>query len=155
MSSAGWGGRGRKKRPPGCAAAAAAADRDPGDQASLLRRSLQRGAAPLLQLLRLLVVQLGAVLLWLYGRLLVLLPAGRAAAAAAAVGGQVSSDLPADGSSSSRQVQDSDRVWNHHKQAFEYISVALRIDEEEKGGEWFMSYWVLCCGVFKIGLNCV
>ncbi|CAL8334234.1 unnamed protein product [Lota lota] len=130
MSSAGWGGRGRKKRFPG----AAPSDRDTCDQASLLRRSLHYGAYPLLavlSLLRLLVVQLSAVLPWLYGRLAPAVLAGRAA-------GQVS-----DQRGDSKQVQDSDRVWNHHKQAFEYISVALRIDEEEKGGpklqavEWY------------------
>ena len=26
-----------------------------------------------------------------------------------------------------------ERIRNHHKQAFEYISVALRIDEDDKG----------------------
>uniref|UniRef100_A0A8C5FHI0 microtubule-severing ATPase n=1 Tax=Gadus morhua TaxID=8049 RepID=A0A8C5FHI0_GADMO len=83
-----------------------------------------------LSLLRLLVVQLSAILLWLYGRLVPAVLTGRTA-------GHVS-DQPGD----SQQVQDSDRVWNHHKQAFEYISVALRIDEEEKGPklqavEWY------------------
>ncbi|CAL8389891.1 unnamed protein product [Arctogadus glacialis] len=129
MSSAGWGGRGRKKRLPG----AAPSDRDTCDQTSLLQRSLHYGAYPLLavlSLLRLLVVQLSAILLWLYGRLVPAVLTGRTA-------GHVS-----DQRGDSQQVQDSDRVWNHHKQAFEYISVALRIDEEEKGPklqavEWY------------------
>ncbi|CAL8329423.1 unnamed protein product [Merluccius merluccius] len=136
MSSAGGGGRGRKKR-------FSSDPHDPRDPPPpppplllLPRRGglLSRGAAPLLALLaplRLLVSRLCAVLLWLCGRLALTRTTGTAAWRAKDPVGQ-----------GQGQVQDSDRVRNHHKQAFEYISVALRIDEEEKGPklqavEWY------------------
>lgn len=39
-------------------------------------------------------------------------------------------------------------IRNYHKQAFGYISNALRIDEDDTGlFVVFRSYWLICCGV--------
>lgn len=48
----------------------------------------------------------------------------------------------------SKNKDNSEVIRNYHKQAFEYISNALRIDEDDKGllvvlGSW----WLICCSM--------
>lgn len=128
MSSTG-GRSSRKKR--------AAADRDSCDPPVSSHKSsgLHIIVSPLravLSLLRLVAVYCGIVLVWLYERLT---PLGMAARSKQRTDGQ--GDVKG-----SEEYNDGERIKNHHKQAFEYISLALRIDEDEKGQkdqavEWY------------------
>ena len=127
MSSTG-GRSSRRKR-------GAAADRDASDQVQPPPHKisiLHLVGSPLravLSLLRLVAVYCGIVLAWLYERL-TLRRRGMAAR---------SRQRLADGQGDSikggeeEYNNDGDRIKNYHKQAFEYISLALRIDEDEKG----------------------
>uniref|UniRef100_A0A4W5MEK8 Fidgetin-like protein 1 n=1 Tax=Hucho hucho TaxID=62062 RepID=A0A4W5MEK8_9TELE len=115
------GGRGsRKKRGP----AGSPPDRGATcDQVSLHKRNLYYFSYPLLALfavLRVLVLHFGELFAWLCERM---------SRAMAARPKQRAADEHAD------KVCEQDigeQIRNHHKQAFEYISVALRIDEDDK-----------------------
>ncbi|KAM4603661.1 spastin [Polymixia lowei] len=118
------GGRGRRKRggsPP---------DRLTCDQVAP-RRSLYYLACPLLavfSLCRFVAVHFVFLLYRLYEQL---------------ARGMAARPKPRADEQGSRELEDGgERVRNHHKQAFEYISVALRIDEDDKGQkqqavEWY------------------
>uniref|UniRef100_A0A674AT27 Spastin n=1 Tax=Salmo trutta TaxID=8032 RepID=A0A674AT27_SALTR len=116
------GGRGsRKKRGP------AGSPPDGGatcDQVSLHKRNLYYFSYPLLALfavLRVLVLHFGELFAWLCERM------SRAMAARP-------KQRAADEHANKVCEQDiGEQIRNHHKQAFEYISVALRIDEDDKG----------------------
>lgn len=116
------GGRGsRKKRGP------AGSPPDGGatcDQVSLHKRNVYYFFYPLLALfavLRVLVLHFGELFAWLYERM------SRAMAARP-------KQRAADEHANKVCEQDiGEQIRNHHKQAFEYISVALRIDEDDKG----------------------
>lgn len=41
-------------------------------------------------------------------------------------------------------------IKNYHKQAFEYISRALRIDEDDTGLLFYIFFFVLCDGVIDL-----
>lgn len=111
------GGRGRKKR-----GAGSTPDGDTCDQVTLHKRNLYYFSFPLLALFglfRFLVVHFGVCFAWLCERL---------SQAMAARPKQKADELE------NKVCEDSDEpIRNHHKQAFEYISVALRIDEDDKG----------------------
>ncbi|XP_021423890.1 spastin isoform X2 [Oncorhynchus mykiss] len=115
------GGRGsRKKRGP------AGSPPDGGatcDQVSLHKRNLYYFSYPLLALfavLRVLVLHFGELFAWLCERM------SRAMAARP-------KQRAADEHANKVCEQDiGEQIRNHHKQAFEYISVALRIDEDDK-----------------------
>ncbi|XP_066553302.1 spastin isoform X2 [Amia ocellicauda] len=112
------GGRGRKKK--GSAGSSASPEGDAPDQVSLHRRNLYYFSYPLLAvfaLLRLLALHLGVLFAWLCERM------SRSMAAKS----QRPPELGKEGE------DDGVRIRNHHKKAFEYISVALRIDEDDKG----------------------
>uniref|UniRef100_A0A4W5MEF1 microtubule-severing ATPase n=1 Tax=Hucho hucho TaxID=62062 RepID=A0A4W5MEF1_9TELE len=125
------GGRGsRKKRGP----AGSPPDRGATcDQVSLHKRNLYYFSYPLLALfavLRVLVLHFGELFAWLCERM---------SRAMAARPKQRAADEHAD------KVCEQDigeQIRNHHKQAFEYISVALRIDEDDKG---MFSVTTDCC----------
>ncbi|XP_041740373.2 spastin isoform X2 [Coregonus clupeaformis] len=115
------GGRGsRKKRGP---AGSPPDGGDTCDQVSLHKRTLYYFSYPLLALfavLRVLVLHFGVLFAWLCERL------SRAMAARP-------KQRAADEHVIKVCEQDSgEQIRNHHKQAFEYISVALRIDEDDK-----------------------
>ncbi|XP_035634811.1 spastin-like isoform X2 [Oncorhynchus keta] len=115
------GGRGsRKKRGP------AGSPPDGGatcDQVSLHKRNLYYFSYPLLALfavLRVLVLHFGELFVWLCERM------SRSMAARP-------KQRAADEHANKVCEQDiGEQIRNHHKQAFEYISVALRIDEDDK-----------------------
>lgn len=47
----------------------------------------------------------------------------------------------------SKNKDNSEVIGNYHKQAFGYISNALRIDEDDKGLLVLGSWWLMCCGM--------
>ncbi|XP_041106790.1 spastin-like isoform X1 [Polyodon spathula] len=114
-------GRGKKKK--GSAGTASSPpEGDAPDQVSLHKRNLYYFSYPLLAvfaLLRVLALHLGILFAWFRERLTRIMAAKNKSPAAAAVGKESEGDC--------------ERVRNYHKQAFEYISVALRIDENDKG----------------------
>lgn len=117
------GGRGRKKK--GSAytspSPSTAPEGDAPDQVSPHKRNLFYFSYPLLAvfaLFRIIALYSGILFAWVCERL------SRAMAARA--------KQPEDVCSA--EYEDSgELIRNHHKQAFEYISVALRIDEDDKG----------------------
>ncbi|XP_035262226.1 spastin isoform X1 [Anguilla anguilla] len=115
------GGRGRKKK--GSACTSTAPEGDAPDQVSLHKRNLFYFSYPLLAvfaLFRILALYLGILFAWVCERL------SRAMAASA--------KRPEESDVGSKEYEDSgELIRSHHKQAFEYISVALRIDEDDKG----------------------
>ncbi|KAK6300264.1 hypothetical protein J4Q44_G00283620 [Coregonus suidteri] len=115
------GGRGsRKKRGP---AGSPPDGGDTCDQVTRYKRNLYYFSYPLLALfavLRVLVLHFGVLFAWLCERLSRAMAARHKQRAADEHGIKVCE-------------QDSgEQIQNHHKQAFEYISVALRIDEDDK-----------------------
>ncbi|XP_042552544.1 spastin isoform X4 [Dipodomys spectabilis] len=144
------GGRGKKKGcggpssqvpprpPPPCQAPAPpAAGRSPAP-GSPHKRNLYYFSYPLVvgfALLRLVAFHLGLLFVWLCQRLSRALMAAKGSSGAAPPPASPSAPMPAPGG-------EAERVRAFHKQAFEYISVALRIDEDEKGQkdqavEWY------------------
>ncbi|KAM9065907.1 spastin isoform 3-T3 [Sarcophilus harrisii] len=127
------GGRGKKKGsgsaapagpPPPCAGPAPPAAAGPSPH----KRNLCYFSYPLLAtfaLLRFVAFHLGLLFVWLCQRFSrALMAAKRSTRAAATAAPQ---PVPAGG--------EAERVRAFHKQAFEYISFALRIDEDEKAGQ--------------------
>ncbi|XP_074065774.1 spastin isoform X2 [Macrotis lagotis] len=137
------GGRGKKKgcggaapagRPPPCAGPAPAAAAGPAPAPSPHKRSLRSFSSPLLAafaLLRFVAFHLGLLFVWLCQRLSrALMAAKRSTRAAATAAAPAPAPPPAPPAAG-----DAERVRAFHKQAFEYISFALRIDEDEKAGQ--------------------
>ncbi|KAM6179981.1 spastin isoform 3-T3 [Erethizon dorsatum] len=140
------GGRGKKKgsggpsspvprRPPAPAPRAAGpAPPSPSPH----KRNLYYFSYPLFvgfALLRLVAFHLGLLFVWLCQRLSRALMAAKRSSRAAPAPASASPPAPEPGG-------EAERVRAFHKQAFEYISVALRIDEDEKGQkeqavEWY------------------
>uniref|UniRef100_A0A2K5Q6A9 microtubule-severing ATPase n=1 Tax=Cebus imitator TaxID=2715852 RepID=A0A2K5Q6A9_CEBIM len=137
------GGRGKKKGsggasspvpprpPPPCLAPAPpAAGRAPPPE-SPHKRNLYYFSYPLFvgfALLRLVAFHLGLLFLWLCQRFSRALMAAKRSSGAAPAPASASPPAPVPGG-------EAERVRVFHKQAFEYISIALRIDEDEKAGQ--------------------
>lgn len=135
------GGRGKKKGsggpsspvpprpPPPCLAPARPAPRPAPPPESLHKRNLYYFSYPLFvgfALLRLVAFHLGLLFVWLCQRFSRALMAAKRSSPAAPA--STSPPAPVPGG-------EAERVRAFHKQAFEYISVALRIDEDEKAGQ--------------------
>ncbi|XP_036352596.2 spastin isoform X4 [Ochotona princeps] len=145
------GGRGKKKGsgapsspapprpPPPCLASAPPAAAGPAaPPESAHKRNLYYFSYPLFvgfALLRLVAFHLGLLFVWLCQRFSRALMAAKRSSGAAPAPASASPPEPVPGG-------EAERVRAFHKQAFEYISIALRIDEDEKGKkdqavEWY------------------
>ncbi|XP_046518918.1 spastin isoform X4 [Equus quagga] len=144
------GGRGKKKGsggasspvpprpPPPCLAAARPAPRPAPAPESPHKRNLYYFSYPLFvgfALLRLVAFHLGLLFVWLCQRFSRALMAAKRSSRATPAPASASPPAPVPGG-------EAERVRAFHKQAFEYISIALRIDEDEKGQkeqavEWY------------------
>ncbi|XP_004582774.2 spastin isoform X3 [Ochotona princeps] len=146
------GGRGKKKGsgapsspapprpPPPCLASAPPAAAGPAaPPESAHKRNLYYFSYPLFvgfALLRLVAFHLGLLFVWLCQRFSRALMAAKRSSGAAPAPASASPPEPVPGG-------EAERVRAFHKQAFEYISIALRIDEDEKAGkkdqavEWY------------------
>ncbi|XP_053747000.1 spastin isoform X4 [Panthera pardus] len=144
------GGRGKKKGsgggsspvpprpPPPCLAPARPAPRPAPPPESPHKRNLYYFSYPLFigfALLRFVAFHLGLLFVWLCQRFSRALMAAKRSSRAAPAPASASPPAPVPGG-------EAERVRAFHKQAFEYISVALRIDEDEKGQkeqavEWY------------------
>lgn len=118
------GGRGRKKK--GSADTGPSPDGDTCNQVPphYKRQHLYHMLSLLLAFLsfsRLVALKFGGIFIWLFKR------TSRAAMAAR--------PKPLDDRSCKDHDDTSEQIRNLHKQAFEYISVALKIDEDDKGNE--------------------
>ncbi|XP_006835221.1 PREDICTED: spastin isoform X2 [Chrysochloris asiatica] len=137
------GGRGKKKGsgghsspvpprpPPPCPAPAPSAGRPAPSSRSPHKRNLYYFSYPLFvgfALLRLFAFHLGLLFVWLCQRFSRALMAAKRSSRAAPARAPASPPAPVPGG-------EADRVRAFHKQAFEYISIALRIDEDEKAGQ--------------------
>uniref|UniRef100_A0A7N5K3A0 Spastin n=1 Tax=Ailuropoda melanoleuca TaxID=9646 RepID=A0A7N5K3A0_AILME len=137
------GGRGKKKgsgggsspvppRPsPPCLAPAPPAPRPAPPPESPHKRNLYYFSYPLFvgfALLRLVAFHLGLLFVWLCQRFSRALMAAKRSSRAAPASASASPPAPVPGG-------EAERVRAFHKQAFEYISIALRIDEDEKAGQ--------------------
>ncbi|XP_047378431.1 spastin isoform X4 [Sciurus carolinensis] len=144
------GGRGKKKGsggpsspvpprpPPSCLAPAPHAAGPAPPPRSPHKRNLYYFSYPLFvgfALLRLVAFHLGLLFVWLCQRFSRALMAAKRSSRAAPAPASASPPAPAPGG-------EAEHVRAFHKQAFEYISIALRIDEDEKGQkeqavEWY------------------
>uniref|UniRef100_A0A8D0RYX3 Spastin n=1 Tax=Sus scrofa TaxID=9823 RepID=A0A8D0RYX3_PIG len=137
------GGRGKKKGsggpsspvpprpPPPCLASSRPAPRPSPPPQSPHKRNLYYFSYPLFlgfALLRLVAFHLGLLFVWLCQRFSRALMAAKRSSRAAPAPASASPPAPVPGG-------EVERVRAFHKQAFEYISVALRIDEDEKVGQ--------------------
>ncbi|XP_060501142.1 spastin isoform X3 [Panthera onca] len=137
------GGRGKKKGsgggsspvpprpPPPCLAPARPAPRPAPPSESPHKRNLYYFSYPLFigfALLRFVAFHLGLLFVWLCQRFSRALMAAKRSSRAAPAPASASPPAPVPGG-------EAERVRAFHKQAFEYISVALRIDEDEKAGQ--------------------
>uniref|UniRef100_U3DY84 Spastin n=1 Tax=Callithrix jacchus TaxID=9483 RepID=U3DY84_CALJA len=137
------GGRGKKKGsgsacspvpprpPPPCLAPAPPAAGRACSPESPHKRNLYYFSYPLFvgfALLRLVAFHLGLLFLWLCQRFSRALMAAKRSSGAAPAPASASPPAPVPGG-------EAERVRVFHKQAFEYISIALRIDEDEKAGQ--------------------
>uniref|UniRef100_A0A4X1TD25 Spastin n=1 Tax=Sus scrofa TaxID=9823 RepID=A0A4X1TD25_PIG len=137
------GGRGKKKGsggpsspvpprpPPPCLASSRPAPRPAPPPQSPHKRNLYYFSYPLFlgfALLRLVAFHLGLLFVWLCQRFSRALMAAKRSSRAAPAPASASPPAPVPGG-------EVERVRAFHKQAFEYISVALRIDEDEKVGQ--------------------
>ncbi|XP_036787466.2 spastin isoform X3 [Manis pentadactyla] len=136
------GGRGKKgsrgpsspvppRPPPPCLAAARPAPRPAPPPESPHKRNLYYFSYPLFvgfALLRLVAFHLGLLFVWLCQRFSRALMAAKRSSRAAPAPASASPPAPVPGG-------EAERVRAFHKQAFEYISIALRIDEDEKAGQ--------------------
>lgn len=133
------GGRGKRKGsggpsspvpprpPPPCLASARPAPRPAPPSESPHKRNLYYFSYPLFvgfALLRLVAFHLGLLCVWLCQRFSRALMAAKRSSPAAPASASPPAPVPGG---------EAERVRAFHKQAFEYISVALRIDEDEKG----------------------
>ncbi|VTJ76155.1 Hypothetical predicted protein [Marmota monax] len=144
------GGRGKKKGsggpsspvpprpPPSCQAPAPHAAGPAPPPRSPHKRNLYYFSYPLIvgfALLRLVAFHLGLLFVWLCQRFSRALMAAKRSSRAAPTPASASPPAPEPGG-------EAEHVRAFHKQAFEYISIALRIDEDEKGQkeqavEWY------------------
>ncbi|XP_040127484.1 spastin isoform X5 [Ictidomys tridecemlineatus] len=144
------GGRGKKKGsggpsspvpprpPPSCQAPAPHAAGPAPPPRSPHKRNLYYFSYPLIvgfALLRLVAFHLGLLFVWLCQRFSRALMAAKRSSRAAPAPASASPPAPEPGG-------EAEHVRAFHKQAFEYISIALRIDEDEKGQkeqavEWY------------------
>ncbi|XP_045303188.1 spastin isoform X3 [Leopardus geoffroyi] len=137
------GGRGKKKGsgggsspvpprpPPPCLTPARPAPRPAPPPESPHKRNLYYFSYPLFigfALLRFVAFHLGLLFVWLCQRFSRALMAAKRSSRAAPAPASASPPAPVPGG-------EAERVRAFHKQAFEYISVALRIDEDEKAGQ--------------------
>ncbi|XP_057413755.1 spastin isoform X3 [Balaenoptera acutorostrata] len=137
------GGRGKKKGlggpsspvpprpPPHCLAPSRPAPRPAPPPQSPHKRNLYYFSYPLFvgfALLRLVAFHLGLLFVWLCQRFSRALMAAKRSSGTAPAPASASPPAPVPGG-------EAERVRAFHKQAFEYISVALRIDEDEKVGQ--------------------
>ncbi|XP_062934600.1 spastin isoform X4 [Cynocephalus volans] len=137
------GGRGKKKGssgpsspvpprpPPPCVAPAPPAAGPAPPPESPHKRNLYYFSYPLFvgfALLRLVAFHLGLLFVWLCQRFSRALMAAKGNSRAAPASASASPPAPVPGG-------EAERVRAFHKQAFEYISIALRIDEDEKAGQ--------------------
>uniref|UniRef100_A0A452EQE3 Spastin n=1 Tax=Capra hircus TaxID=9925 RepID=A0A452EQE3_CAPHI len=142
------GGRGKKKGsggpsspvpprpPPPCLARSRPAPKPAPSPQSPHKRNLYYFSYPLFvgfALLRLVAFHLGLLFVWLCQRFSRALMAAKRSSGAAPASASPPAPVPGG---------EAERVRAFHKQAFEYISVALRIDEDEKGQkdqavEWY------------------
>uniref|UniRef100_A0A8C9GUF4 Spastin n=1 Tax=Piliocolobus tephrosceles TaxID=591936 RepID=A0A8C9GUF4_9PRIM len=137
------GGRGKKKGsggasnpvpprpPPPCLAPAPPAAGPAPPPESPHKRNLYYFSYPLFvgfALLRLVAFHLGLLFVWLCQRFSRALMAAKRSSGAAPAPASASAPAPVPGG-------EAERVRVFHKQAFEYISIALRIDEDEKAGQ--------------------
>ncbi|XP_044781732.2 spastin isoform X5 [Bubalus kerabau] len=142
------GGRGKKKGsggpsspvpprpPPPCLARSRPAPKPAPPPQSPHKRNLYYFSYPLFvgfALLRLVAFHLGLLFVWLCQRFSRALMAAKRSSGAAPASASPPAPVPGG---------EAERVRAFHKQAFEYISVALRIDEDEKGQkdqavEWY------------------
>ncbi|XP_047378430.1 spastin isoform X3 [Sciurus carolinensis] len=137
------GGRGKKKGsggpsspvpprpPPSCLAPAPHAAGPAPPPRSPHKRNLYYFSYPLFvgfALLRLVAFHLGLLFVWLCQRFSRALMAAKRSSRAAPAPASASPPAPAPGG-------EAEHVRAFHKQAFEYISIALRIDEDEKAGQ--------------------
>ncbi|XP_033031996.1 spastin isoform X3 [Trachypithecus francoisi] len=137
------GGRGKKKGsggasnpvpprpPPPCLAPAPPAAGPVPPPESPHKRNLYYFSYPLFvgfALLRLVAFHLGLLFVWLCQRFSRALMAAKRSSGAAPAPASASAPAPVPGG-------EAERVRVFHKQAFEYISIALRIDEDEKAGQ--------------------
>ena len=133
------GGRGKKKGsggpsspvpprpPPPCQARSRPAPKPAPPPQSPHKRNLYYFSYPLFvgfALLRLVAFHLGLLFVWLCQRFSRALMAAKRSSGAAPASASPPAPVPGG---------EAERVRAFHKQAFEYISVALRIDEDEKG----------------------
>ncbi|XP_001371504.1 spastin isoform X1 [Monodelphis domestica] len=140
------GGRGKKKGsgtaapagpPPPCAGPAPPAAAGPSPH----KRNLFYFSYPLLAafaLLRFVAFHLGLLFVWLcqrFSRALMAAKRSTRAAATAATGSGAAAAASASAPPPVPAGGEAERVRAFHKQAFEYISFALRIDEDEKAGQ--------------------
>ncbi|KAM9065905.1 spastin isoform 1-T1 [Sarcophilus harrisii] len=140
------GGRGKKKGsgsaapagpPPPCAGPAPPAAAGPSPH----KRNLCYFSYPLLAtfaLLRFVAFHLGLLFVWLcqrFSRALMAAKRSTRAAATAATGPGATAAASAPAPQPVPAGGEAERVRAFHKQAFEYISFALRIDEDEKAGQ--------------------
>ncbi|XP_025310021.1 spastin isoform X3 [Canis lupus baileyi] len=117
--------------PPPCLAPARPAPRPAPPPESPHKRNLYYFSYPLFlgfALLRLVAFHLGLLFVWLCQRFSRALMAAKRSSRAAPAPASASPPAPVPGG-------EAERVRAFHKQAFEYISVALRIDEDEKAGQ--------------------
>ncbi|XP_040127485.1 spastin isoform X6 [Ictidomys tridecemlineatus] len=137
------GGRGKKKGsggpsspvpprpPPSCQAPAPHAAGPAPPPRSPHKRNLYYFSYPLIvgfALLRLVAFHLGLLFVWLCQRFSRALMAAKRSSRAAPAPASASPPAPEPGG-------EAEHVRAFHKQAFEYISIALRIDEDEKAGQ--------------------
>ncbi|XP_046297546.1 spastin isoform X3 [Marmota monax] len=137
------GGRGKKKGsggpsspvpprpPPSCQAPAPHAAGPAPPPRSPHKRNLYYFSYPLIvgfALLRLVAFHLGLLFVWLCQRFSRALMAAKRSSRAAPTPASASPPAPEPGG-------EAEHVRAFHKQAFEYISIALRIDEDEKAGQ--------------------
>lgn len=123
------GGRGRKKK--GIAETGPSPDGDTCNQVPPHKRKLYYLSAPVLAFInfvRILALNFGGVFVWLFKRI----PHAMAAR-----------PKRLEDQSSKEHDVTSEQIRNYHKQAFEYISVALKIDEDEKGRLFFVPFLVV------------
>ncbi|XP_068088154.1 spastin isoform X1 [Hyperolius riggenbachi] len=134
------GGRGNKKKPvtPAPESGPGPPSDPPRQEPSLHKRNIYLFSYPLLaafSLLRFLAFQIGLLFAWCCERFSRRLMADKKSATARTVGDQCAASnrtMAAAAAAQDRPGNEAEVVRSYHQQAFHYISMALRIDEQEK-----------------------